>query len=94
MAHVAIAAAAAVDNATKATGTIVHIEPDDWLSLVDKMVEPLIVMSIGGVLSKHYQYLVSYKGLAFYTKAPEKLPIPSQAELITAKKIWIPDMWS
>ncbi len=92
MAYVAIAAAAAVANATKATGTIVHIDPDDWLNLVGKMAEPLVVMGIGGVLSKHYQYLVSYKGLAFYTKSPEKLPVPAQAELITAKKIWIPDM--
>ncbi|MCL4264934.1 MAG: hypothetical protein KJ069_17070 [Anaerolineae bacterium] len=92
MAYVAIAAAAAVANATKATGTIVHIEPDDWLNLVDNMAEPLVVMGIGGVLSKHYQYLVSYKGLAFYTKSPDKLPLPSQAELIAAKKIWIPDM--
>lgn len=92
MAYVAIAAAAAVANATKATGTIVHIDPDDWLNLVDKMADPLIVMGTGGVLNKHYQYLVSYKGLAFYTKSPEKLPVPTQAELITTKKIWIPDM--
>ncbi|HRQ39512.1 MAG TPA: hypothetical protein PLD25_16510 [Chloroflexota bacterium] len=90
MAYVAIAAAVA--NATKATGTIVHIEPDDWLQLVERIAEPLVVMGMGGILSKHYQYLVSYKGLAFYARSHEKLPLPPQAELITAKKIWIPDM--
>lgn len=92
MAYVPIAAAIAVANATKATGTIIHIEPDAWLALVDNMSEPLVVMGSGGVLTKHYQYLVSYKGLAFFTKSVEKLPLPPQAELVTAKKIWIPEM--
>lgn len=87
-----IVAAAAVANATKATGTIVHIEPDGWLNLVDKMIDPLVIIGTGGVLTKHYQYLVSYKGLAFFTKSSEKLPLPAQVELVTAKKIWIPDM--
>ncbi len=87
-----IAAAAAAANATKATGTIVHMEPEEWLALVDKIAEPLVVMGIGGILNKHYQYLVGFKGLAFFTKSHEKLPLPPDADLVTAKKFWMPDM--
>lgn len=92
MAAGVLIAAAATANAIKATGTIVQMEPDDWLSLVERIAEPLVVMGTGGVLSKHYQYLVGHKGLAFFTKSVEKLPLPPQAELVAAKKIWIPDM--
>ena len=54
--------------------------------------EPLVVIGSGGVLNKHYQYLVGYKGFAFFTKSNEKLPLPPKADVITAKKIWIPEM--
>ena len=39
-----------------------------------------------------YQYLTSYRGLAFFTKSPMALVLPGRAEIITAKSISIPDM--
>jgi hypothetical protein len=30
------------------------------------------------------------RGLVFYTKTPMPLSLPSRAELVTARKIWIP----
>lgn len=92
MAYVGIAAVAAMNNAIKAMGTIVTVEPEEFLNLLEMVEEPLIVTGMGGVVNKHYQYLTSYKGLAFFTKSVEKLPLPVKAELITAKKIMIPDM--
>ncbi len=44
----------------------------------------------GGLLSTSYQYLVGYKGLAFFTKSPEPLPLPPRTEAVLAKSIWIP----
>jgi hypothetical protein len=86
----AAAAAAAVAQAIKASGVLISMEPRDFMTLLDRIEEPLVVTAMGGVFNKNYQYLVGHKGLAFYTKSPEKLPLPPAAELLTAKRIWIP----
>jgi hypothetical protein len=86
----AAAAAAAVAQAIKASGAIVRVEPDEFMKLVAKQRDPLVVCAVGGLLSTNYQYLFSYKGLAFYTKSPDALPLPTGAEIVTARSIWIP----
>lgn len=86
----AAAAAAAIAQAIRASGAIVSMKPDDFLSLLDRAEQPLVVMATGGLINRNYQYLMGYKGLMFYTKAPEKLPLPGKVELVTADKIWIP----
>ncbi len=84
------AAAAAIAQAIKASGVIVRVEPEEFLKLVGKQPDPLVVFSVGGFLSTSYQYLVSYKGLAFYTKSAEQLSLPPRAETVIARSIWIP----
>jgi len=44
----------------------------------------------GGVFRKNYQYLMSYKGLTFFTKSAAPLPLPGGAELVNAGRIWTP----
>jgi hypothetical protein len=39
-----------------------------------------------------YQYLTSYRGLAFFTKSPQALVLPGRAEVVTAKSMSIPDV--
>jgi hypothetical protein len=87
-AHAAYGAAL---QAIKASGVLVEVEPTVFLSLAGKADEPLVVVAYGGVFRKRYQYLTSYKGLAFYTTSPTALPL-SRAELIAAKSIRIPQM--
>ena len=82
--------AAVIAQAIKASGTIVNMKPEEFSLLLDRMDEPMVVMALGGILNTNYQYLTSYKGLAFFTKSSEKLPLPANTELITAKSIWIP----
>ncbi|MCG3155451.1 MAG: hypothetical protein DKINENOH_02057 [bacterium] len=89
--HAALAAAAAIANAIKASGTLVHVETEAFHTILAKMKAPLVVMAEGGVFAKKYLYLVSYKGLAFHTKSATPLYLPSDTELIQAKKIWMPD---
>ena len=84
------AAAAAIAQAIKASGAIVSMEPQDFMSILSKMNKPLVVMAEGGFLKKNYQYLTGYKGLVFFTKTDTPLLLPGDAELIAAKKIWIP----
>ena len=86
----AAAIAAAIANAIKANGILVRVTPGDFQSLLLKVRDPLVVYAEGGLFSTNYQYLVSYKGFAFYTKSSSPLILPSAVETILAKKIWIP----
>jgi hypothetical protein len=83
-------AAAAIAQAIKASGILIRVEPESFLTIISKSESPLIVMAEGGVFTKNYQYLTSYKGLAFYTKTVEQIQFPNRTELIYAQKIWIP----
>jgi hypothetical protein len=84
------AAAAAIAQAIKASGVLVSVEPAEFLKIAGRVPEPLVVTAKGGLFTKNYRYLVGYKGLAFYTKSNEPLPLPAGAEAIAAKRIWIP----
>jgi len=86
----AAAAAAAIAQATKASGAIVRIEPTDFMTIMSRTDKPLVVMAQGGLVAKNHQYLTSYKGLVFFTKSHNPLQFSSKAEIVVAKKIWIP----
>lgn len=89
-AAIAAAAAATIAEATKASGVIVRVNPNDFLAILGRQTEPLVVHASGGFLSTSYQYLTSYKGLAFFTQSSDPISLPSSAELVHAEKIWIP----
>ena len=84
------AAAAAIAQAVKASGAIVRVEPESFLSIVERAEAPLVVHAEGGFLSVVHKYLVGYKGLVFFTQAPKALYLPGTSELVEAQKIWIP----
>ena len=85
-----VATYAAMVTAIKASGAIIHIEPEGFTTLLSKMDKPLVVMSPGGWLNRGFQYLTSYRGLIFHTKSSTQLPLPGNSELVAAKQIWIP----
>jgi hypothetical protein len=84
------AAGAALAQAIQASGVIVRVEPTQFSKLLNVAKDPLIVVAQGGLFRKNYQYLMAYRGLTFYTKSTDPLPLPSSAELVTAGKIWVP----
>jgi hypothetical protein len=84
------AAAAAAMNAIKASGAIVQVAPEDFQRLVMRLDDPLVVVSESTFFGARYKYLTAYKGLVFYTKSREPLSVGGRAELIRAKRIWIP----
>ena len=86
----AAAAAAAIAKAIKASGVVVRVAPADFHAVLRKVEKPLVVYAEGGLFSTNYQYLVSYKGFAFFTKSSEPLLLPADIETIVAKNIWIP----
>jgi hypothetical protein len=85
------AAAAAIAQAIKASGVLVHLDPAEFMKIVGRLQDPLVVVATGGLFTKNYQYLIGYKGLAFYTKSAEPLQLPATAEVIAAKSIWTPN---
>lgn len=87
----AAGAAAAIAEALKAMGPIICVEPQDFLAILEKAEKPLVVQSPSGFMTK-YKYLTSYKGLTFFTKSKDPLLIPGSVEMITAKKIVVPQI--
>ncbi len=86
----AAAAAAAAANAIKASGVVVRVEPEDFQKILRRVENPLLVYAEGGIFTKNYQYMVSYKGFAFVTKSPAPILLPSGVEVVSAKKLWLP----
>jgi hypothetical protein len=84
------AAAAAIANAIKASGVVVRVEPKDFQKVLRRVENPLLIHAEGGIFTKNYQYMVSYKGFAFVTKSPAPLLLPSAVEVVSARKIWLP----
>jgi hypothetical protein len=90
MAAAGAAAGAAIAEAIKASGVLVRVEPEEFAKLLGLTKEPLIVIAEGGFFGKKYQYLMSYKGLAFFTKSSTALALPGGAEVVRAGRISIP----
>lgn len=86
----AAAAAAAVAKAIKASGVIVQVEPAEFQKLLGHNEQGLVVHAMGGLFSNKHKYLMSYKGLAFYTITSEAVHLPSACQVVEAQKIWIP----
>jgi hypothetical protein len=84
------AAAAAIAQAIKASGAIVGVKTDAFISILMRADKPLVIVSEGGLFRKNYQYLTSYKGFVFHTKSPEPMQFSMHVEKIAAEKIWIP----
>ena len=85
------AAAVAINEAIKASGAIVQVEPAQFLSLLSKTEAPLVVTAKTTFLRTRYKYLTSYKGLIFYAKSATPLELSMGVEVITAKKVSIPE---
>jgi len=83
-------AAAAMMQAVRAMGVIVKLKPDDFVRIVNRVSEPLIIRAPHGVFSKKHDYLVSYKGFAFYTSTKDDLRLPPTVEVINADSMYVP----
>jgi hypothetical protein len=91
-AAVGAAAYAAIADAIKASGVVVRVDAGDFLAILKRVEEPLVVTSYGGVFRKQHKYLTSYKGLAFFTKSPSALLLSARTEIVRANKISIPEL--
>ncbi|HEX2253865.1 MAG TPA: hypothetical protein VHQ65_11410 [Thermoanaerobaculia bacterium] len=86
----AAALAAAIAQAVKASGVLVRVEPEDFRLLLERNHGGLVVTATGGFLGGRHDYLMSYKGLAFFTRSKEPIELGGDVEVVAAQKIWIP----
>jgi hypothetical protein len=84
------AAAAAIADAIRASGVLVRVQPAEFAKILARAKDPLVVVAEAGLFTRKYQYLTSYKGLAFFTSSKEAVPLPDDVEVVTANKIYIP----
>ena len=89
-AGVAVGAAIARMQAIKASGVIVSLNPDDFLDIVMRQSDAMMVYAKGGIFRTKYHYLTSYRGLAFFAMSATPLSLPANCETIEAASIWIP----
>jgi hypothetical protein len=81
---------AAIANAIKASGAIVRLEEEDFMKVISRAENPVVIISRGGFMKKNFDYLTSYKGLIFYTRTKNEILLPGNPEVISAQQIWIP----
>lgn len=86
----AAAAGAAIAQAIKAFGVIVKVDASNFLRVLNRQAEPLVVIAPAGFLGKKFRYLTSYKGLAFFVQTSSALQLPGACEVVQARKICIP----
>lgn len=79
-----------IANANRASGVIVRVQPEDFLRILERQQAPLVVHAAVKIFRTSYQYLSSYKGLAFFPKSPAPLSLPSGCEVVQAQQIGIP----
>jgi hypothetical protein len=84
------AAAAAIAQGIKASGVLIRMDPKQFVRILHRQQAPLIVHATGWFFRTNYQYLTSYKGLAFFTKSSAPLNLPQGSEVIQVESIWIP----
>lgn len=84
------ASVGAAVEALRVSGAIVRLAPDDFVYLLSKCRDPLVVVNEGGFLTKSYRYLFGHKGLVFYTRSTEELSLPGGVEIVYARKLWMP----
>ena len=81
---------AIIAQAIRASGAIVKVTEEEFLKILRKSQSPLIITARSGVFKKRNEYLMSHRGFIFFTACDTEIAFPSHAEIVVAKKIWIP----
>jgi hypothetical protein len=79
-----------IQQALKMNGVFVQLTKEDFGKLINENEDLIIVVSKIGLFTTQYLHLTSYKGLVFYCKCKEPLPISSKNETIYSNSISLP----
>jgi len=79
-------------RAVKACGCLIELKPADFIELVARTEEPLVVLAHTGIILKTFEYMTSYKNFCFHTESKTVLKFTNKIELVVAAKMTIPDL--
>lgn len=68
-------------------GTGVRIKSEDFMTIVSKSEDPLVVETAEGFFTKIYKYATAYKGFVFFTESLNRLQFTAHTEIIQALSI-------
>jgi hypothetical protein len=68
-------------------GTGVCVKLEDFLSIIAKMEQPLVIFTSEGYFTKIYKYVTAYKGFVFFTESLDRLEFRSNVEVIHAQSL-------
>jgi hypothetical protein len=68
-------------------GTGVRVRCEDFLNILSRNPEPLVIVSAEGFFTKLYKYATAYKGFVFFTESLDKLEFDASIEVIQATSI-------
>ena len=77
-------------RAVKAIGVFVRVEPADFVRILNRQPESVVIHASGGLFRRLHHYTTSYKGFAFLVTCSEPLPLDRRVELFEAKALWTP----
>jgi hypothetical protein len=83
-------AAMVIAAANRASGVVVTVTPENFMKILARAERPIVVHAAGGVFSTSYQYMTTYRGLAFHTKSKKPVGLPAGTEPGAAESIRIP----
>jgi hypothetical protein len=73
-------------NVFQACGCVAFLEREEFIDVLKRQEEPLLVCSLRGTLKNVYTYVTCYRGFLFAHRS--KIPIPLEGcELINAEEI-------
>lgn len=87
------AAVVATTNALAAAGGLVRLAPEEFMTIVHRADNPLVVHARTWTLfltKGMHQYLTSYRGINFVTTTRDELGLPKGTELIQATTMFLP----
>ncbi|MBH8553643.1 hypothetical protein I8751_14935 [Nostocaceae cyanobacterium CENA357] len=68
-------------------GTGVCVKLEDFLAILSKCEQPLVIFTSEGFFTKIYKYVTAYKGFVFFTESLDKLEFGSNVEIIYAQSL-------
>jgi hypothetical protein len=67
-------------------GTGVCVKLEDFLTILSRMEQPLVIITSEGYFTKIYKYVTAYKGFVFFAESLDKLEFASNVEVIYAQQ--------
>lgn len=78
-------------QAMRAIGAVVQIAGKDFEALLARIERPVVVVGRAGFFRNRYTFLTSHGGFIFAARSEQMLTIPRGAEVVRAKKVWLPE---